>query len=61
MPAAASFGLEVENTPSVLLQPLQMHNEDKFLAAFPSLPLLEFHAPTVVLKIAAGQREMLEW
>ena len=37
-------------------QSFQMHDADKFLAAFPSLPLLEFHTPTVVCKTGAGQR-----
>jgi hypothetical protein len=37
-------------------QPFQMHDADEFFAAFPNLPLLEFHAPTVVFKAAAGQR-----
>ena len=34
-------------------QPFQMHDADKFFAAFPGLPLLEFHTPTVAFKRAA--------
>ena len=42
-------------------QPFQMHDADKFLAAFPRLPLLEFYAPTVVFTTTAGQRYIVEW
>jgi hypothetical protein len=37
-------------------QPFQMHDADVVLAALPNLPLLEFHASTVVFQRRCGER-----
>ena len=37
-------------------QALQLDDANKFIAAFPGLPLFEFHAPTVGLKKVRGYR-----
>jgi hypothetical protein len=39
-------------------QALQIHDANKFITAFPGLPLFEFHAGTVGLNTARGYRQI---
>ncbi len=36
-------------------QPFQLHDADEFLAAFPRLALLQFHAYTIVFPTQSGE------
>ena len=55
-PVCAGAALEALKNLVADLQAFQMYDADKFIAAFPGLPLFEFHAITVGLKRPIGHR-----